>query len=181
MDSLFAPWRYPYLVSEKSAGGCVFCAALRGEGIEENLVVYRARLNFVILNLYPYNNGHLMIVPNDHVPSPASSSPEQRAEMTELAVAVEEILRETHCPDGFNLGMNLGRAAGAGIEQHYHLHIVPRWSGDTNFMAVTAGTRVIPEDLISLQQRLRTRFVARLGPDSAPEPGREAGEAGPGS
>jgi len=165
MDSLFAPWRYAYLVQEKVRGGCVFCEALRGEDPGNNLIVYRARRNFIILNLYPYSNGHLMIVPNDHVSSPAASTPDQRAEMAELAVAVEVILRDHYRPDGFNLGMNLGRAAGAGIEEHYHLHVVPRWAGDTNFMAVTAGTRVIPEDLRAAQSRIRQKLIERLGPE----------------
>lgn len=163
MDSLFAPWRYSYLVQEKALEGCVFCAALRSTPGGVDLVVYRGRHNFVILNLFPYNNGHLMIVPNAHLASPAASTPDQRAEMAELAVAGEEVLREAYRPDGFNLGMNLGRAAGAGIEQHFHLHVVPRWAGDTNFMAVTAGTRVIPEDLRLARERLREGFLSRLG------------------
>jgi ATP adenylyltransferase len=166
MESLFAPWRYSYLVEEKAPGGCVFCAALSGQGAEDDLIVYRGIHNFAILNLFPYNNGHLMIVPNAHLPSPAASTPEQRAEMGELSAVAEEILREIYKPDGLNLGMNLGRPAGAGIEQHFHLHIVPRWSGDTNFMTVLAGTRVIPEDLRATRERLRKGFQERLG--SAP-------------
>jgi len=166
MDSLFAPWRFSYLVQGKAPEGCIFCAALTSSGDDDRLIVYRGRLNFVILNLYPYNNGHLMIVPNAHLRSPAVSTAEQRAEMSELAVAGEEALREAYLPDGFNLGMNLGRAAGAGIEQHFHLHIVPRWSGDTNFMTVTAGTRVIPEDLGVARRRLRDLFLKRLGDDA---------------
>jgi len=163
MDSLFAPWRYSYLVREKAPDGCVFCAALAAGEEADHLVVFRGRLNFVILNLYPYNNGHLMIVPNAHLASPSASSAEQRAEMAELTVVAEEVLREAYHPDGLNVGMNLGRAAGAGIEQHFHLHMVPRWEGDTNFMAVTAGTRVIPEDLNVTRDRLREGFHRRLG------------------
>jgi ATP adenylyltransferase len=165
MDSLFAPWRYTYLVQDKPPEGCVFCAALRAPSDEGSLIVYRGRSNFVILNLFPYNNGHLMIVPNAHLASPSGSTPEQRAEMSELAVAGEEVLREAYHPDGLNLGMNLGRAAGAGIETHFHLHVVPRWNGDTNFMAVTAGTRVIPEDLRITRDRLREGFLRKLGAD----------------
>jgi ATP adenylyltransferase len=165
MDSLFAPWRFSYLVQGKAPEGCVFCTARTSPG-DDSLVVYRGRHNFAILNLYPYNNGHLMIVPNAHLSSPALSTAEQRAEMAELAVAAEEALREAYLPDGLNLGMNLGRAAGAGIDEHFHLHVVPRWSGDTNFMTVTAGTRVIPEDLAVARRRLRELFLRRLGKDA---------------
>lgn len=176
MENLFAPWRYAYLVQESSKGGCIFCDALHeAERADENLIVYRARHNFVILNLYPYNNGHVMIVPNEHVAFPSASSPVQRAEMTELAVAGEVILRKVFRPDGINIGMNLGRAAGAGIEQHYHLHLVPRWSGDTNFMTVMAETRVIPEDLPITRDRLRQAFLDHLGAEE-PAPSRGSGE-----
>ncbi len=165
MDALFSPWRFSYLVQAKSESGCVFCRALLSDdaGAEDSLVVYMAVHNFVILNLYPYNNGHLMIVPRAHLAAPSASSPAQRAEMAELAVVGESILRQAYNPDGFNVGMNLGRAAGAGIEEHFHLHVVPRWAGDTNFMTVMAGTRVIPEDLRKTRDRLRSAFVARLG------------------
>ena len=172
MENLFSPWRYAYLTQDKREEGCPFCKVQRGADERANLVVYRARHNFVILNLYPYNSGHLMIVPKEHVASPAASSELQRAEMAELTVACEQVLRETYRPDAMNLGMNLGRAGGAGIEDHYHLHVVPRWSGDTNFMTVTAGTRVIPEDLRVSRDRVRAAFVARLGPDGEePSPG----------
>jgi ATP adenylyltransferase len=178
MDSLFAPWRYAYLVQEKTDPGCVFCRAARGDGGDADLVVYRGRLNYVILNLYPYNNGHLMVVPYDHVAAPSASTEAQRAEMAELAVAAELVLREVYKPDGFNFGMNLGRAAGAGIEAHYHLHAVPRWSGDTNFMAVTAGTRVIPEDLRSTRDQVRRGFLDRLGADGGARAGAAAASGG---
>jgi ATP adenylyltransferase len=180
MDSLFAPWRFAYLVQAKTENGCVFCSVAGGEAGADDLVVHRGRHNFVILNLYPYNNGHLMIVPRAHVASPSASTPEQRSEMTELAVVVEEILRDIYHPDGLNLGMNLGRAAGAGIAHHYHLHVVPRWSGDTNFMTVTAGTRVIPEDLTTTRDRIRRSFAQRLGPDADPPPLPSAGAEGSG-
>jgi ATP adenylyltransferase len=171
MESLFAPWRFAYLVGETAVEGCVFCNARREDGADERtLVVYRGRHNFVILNLYPYNNGHLMVVPNEHLAYPSQSSPEQRSEMTEISVAGEQVLMESFRPDGLNMGMNLGKAAGAGIESHFHLHMVPRWSGDTNFMTVTAGTRVIPEDLLVTRDRLRAGFLVRLGPDGGPEP-----------
>ena len=153
-----------WIGAAKAPAGCVFCTAFASNDDASHLVVHRAAHNFVILNLYPYNNGHLMIVPNAHLSTPTASTPAQRAEMLELAAVGEEVLREAYRPDGLNLGMNLGRAAGAGIEQHFHLHLVPRWSGDTNFMAVTSGTRVIPEDLRTSRERLCEGFRLRLGP-----------------
>ena len=165
MKSLFTPWRYSYLVQEKTQDNrCIFCEALARTDDESSLVVYRGLHNFIILNLYPYSNGHVMIVPNAHLAFPSSSSAEQRSEMIDLATACESALRESYRADGVNMGMNLGRAAGAGIEAHYHLHVLPRWEGDTNFMAVTAETRIIPEDLLLTRDRLRAALRARLGP-----------------
>ena len=164
MKSLFTPWRYPYLVSEKpSAGGCIFCDALGGGDDATSLVAFRADHNFVILNRYPYTNGHVMIVPNAHVASPAASTPIQRAEMMDLASACETILRQRFRAEGVNMGMNLGRAAGAGIDAHYHLHVLPRWEGDTNFMAATADTRIIPEDLSETRRRFSAALQESLG------------------
>jgi len=163
MKSLFTPWRYSYLVQEKPMSSCVLCDALSNAEREDSLLVYRGASNFVILNLYPYTNGHMMIVPNDHVASPSASTAAQRAELIDLAAACETALRESYGADGINMGMNLGRAAGAGIEAHYHLHVLPRWEGDTNFMAVTAETRIIPEDLQLTRARLRRALQERLG------------------
>jgi len=165
MKSLLAPWRYAYLVRDKPPVDCIFCDALAHADDQDSLVVYRARHTFIILNLYPYTNGHLMIVPNDHASSPSGSTPAQRAELFELATACETALRRTYNADGVNMGMNLGRAAGAGIEQHYHMHVLPRWEGDTNFLAVTAETRIIPEELSTTRTRLREAIVAILGSD----------------
>jgi ATP adenylyltransferase len=165
MESLFAPWRYSYLVEARSEGKCIFCAALERAQDEASLLLYQGQRNFVILNLYPYTNGHMMIVPNAHVASPSASTPEQRAEMMDLAAACEMALRDTYHCDGINMGINIGKAAGAGIEEHYHLHVLPRWAGDTNFMAVTARTRIIPEDLARTRDRLRLALQERLGPD----------------
>jgi len=163
MKSLLAPWRYSYLVHEKPSVGCIFCHALEHADDADSLIVYRGLHTFVILNLYPYTNGHLMIVPNDHTPSPSGSSVEQRAELFELATACEVALRRTYKADGVNMGMNLGRAAGAGIEQHYHMHVLPRWDGDTNFLAVTAETRIIPEDFSTTRTRVREAILELLG------------------
>jgi len=166
MKSLLSPWRYAYLVQDRPAGECVFCHALAHSDEDASLIVHRGRHNFVILNLYPYTNGHLMVVPNDHVASPSDSGAAQRAELMDLASACEAALRDAYRADGVNLGMNLGKAAGAGIEAHYHMHVVPRWEGDTNFMAVTADTRIIPEDLQVSKGRVRDALARRLGAPS---------------
>ena len=172
MRNLLTPWRYEYLAGPKrTAVDCIFCSAVKPTGAdaprapgEADLVVHRAARNFIILNRYPYANGHMMIVPNEHLASPSASDHQQRAEMFDLAATCEAALREVYAADGINMGMNLGRAAGAGIESHFHLHIVPRWEGDTNFMAVTADTRIIPEDFAKTLQRLQTSIRRLLGP-----------------
>ncbi len=156
MEELFSPWRLRYVSSARRRNaGCVFCHALKSRADRENLVLFRAASNFIILNKYPYNNGHLMIVPNSHHPSLQDATAAELEEMMRLAVRCEAALRAVYRPSGVNLGMNLGRSAGAGIEGHYHLHIVPRWDGDTNFMTVVHGTRVIPEALHVTYRRLR--------------------------
>ncbi len=156
MEKLFSPWRLRYVSSgRRKADGCVFCRVRRGRDDRANLVLFRGRTNFVILNKYPYNNGHLMIVPFEHLPSLAAAPPGTLDEMMLLAVRCETALQAIYHPSGINLGMNLGRSAGAGIEGHFHLHIVPRWDGDTNFMTVVHGTRVIPEALAVTYRRLR--------------------------
>ncbi|HZY32089.1 MAG TPA: HIT domain-containing protein [Candidatus Methylomirabilis sp.] len=156
MEKLFSPWRLRYITSVHDRGsGCVFCRAARGRRDRANLVLSRGISNFVILNKYPYNNGHLMIVPFAHVPRLADTSPETLHEMMALAVRCETALRTAYRPTGINLGMNLGRSAGAGIDRHLHLHVVPRWDGDTNFMSVIHGTRVLPESLQATYGRLR--------------------------
>jgi ATP adenylyltransferase len=136
---------------------CVFCAALAEAGAT-SLVVFRGRTCFVILNLYPYNNGHLMIVPNRHVATLAGATPEELAELMELARLSELALAEAYQPHGLNVGINLGRPAGAGILEHLHVHVVPRWNGDTNFMSVVGSVRVLPEELPQTAQRLRPVF-----------------------
>jgi ATP adenylyltransferase len=140
-----------------------------------NLVVHRGRRNFIILNRYPYNNGHLMIVPNAHLSALGSGTRDQRAEMMELAARCEEILRRVYRIDGMNLGMNLGTPAGAGVLGHFHLHLVPRWAGDTNFITVVGRTRVTPESLRATYERLAPEFGRRRV--RRPRP-RRAGSAG---
>jgi ATP adenylyltransferase len=138
---------------------CIFCEAKKNPADdEENFVLHRASHNFVILNLYPYISGHLMIAPYAHIGEFDSAAKAVTDEMMDLAKRCQTALRETYLPDGFNLGMNLGRAAGAGVADHIHLHIMPRWAGDTNFMSTVAETRVLPEDLPTTYRKLRAKF-----------------------
>jgi ATP adenylyltransferase len=160
MERLWSPWRLQYVTGADQATGCVFCQALDTVA-ESPLVVFRGRLAFVILNLYPYNNGHLMVVPTRHVGSLAAATPEELAEVIELTRRSEMALGEAYAPHGLNVGINLGKAAGAGVLDHLHVHLVPRWSGDTNFMSVVGDVRVLPEELEQTAERLRPIF-ARL-------------------
>lgn len=133
---------------------CIFCAALQQNDGLENQIIRRETYSFVILNRFPYNNGHLMVVPFDHQPSLDLLSPNARQEIMELTSQTLEVLRLVYQPQGFNIGVNIGAAAGAGVAEHVHVHILPRWTGDTNFMTAVAETRVIPEDLGSTYQRI---------------------------
>lgn len=143
-----------------SATGCVFCDALT-RNAEDALIVFRGAMCFVILNLYPYNNGHLMVVPERHVGRLAGLEPAEATEMMRLTRVVEMALQELYQPHGFNMGLNLGKPAGAGVLDHLHMHVVPRWNGDTNFMTVVGETRVLPEELAHTAERLRP-ILARL-------------------
>jgi ATP adenylyltransferase len=138
--------------------GCVFCQAMENPDDPDSLIVHRAKHNFVILNRYPYNNGHIMIAPYRHLSSPVEVEPEILEEMMRLFQRSIQALRTAYNPDGFNMGMNLGKCAGAGVEEHYHLHVVPRWNGDTSFMSTLGETRVIPEDFSSTLAKLRPLF-----------------------
>ena len=161
MDILFSPGRYQYVTSAREqSGGCVLCQIRDSKDDDASLVVLRTPANYVVLNRYPYNNGHLMIVPNRHRGELYDLTVEERADMIELASQAESVLRSAYNAHGINLGMNLGESAGAGIVGHLHLHLVPRWSGDTNYMTVVAGTRVVPEELATTLARLRPLFAA---------------------
>jgi ATP adenylyltransferase len=162
MDRLWSPWRLQYVSSTDEAHGCVFCEAQSSPGAG-SLVLFRARLCYVILNLYPYNSGHLMVVPNRHIATLSAASHDERCEMMDLTRVAEQALTEAYRPQGLNVGMNLGRSGGAGIVDHMHIHIVPRWHGDTNFMTVVGDARVLPEDMAHSAERLRPVFdrVAR--------------------
>lgn len=159
MDYLWTPWRYQYVTSSGEAGGCVLCAAARSGDDHANLVVYRGAHAFVILNRFPYTSGHIMIVPYLHAASLLELPGDALVEMARLARDAEGHLRALYHPDGLNLGMNLGQSAGAGIAAHLHLHVLPRWIGDTSFITVLAATRVVPEDLEVTWERLRRAFA----------------------
>jgi len=155
MERLWAPWRSAY-VTKGNSSDCIFCDTNR-PGRQE-LVLVRGRVSFVILNLYPYNNGHVMVVPNRHAPNLATLSADEQAELMRLTRHAEIALTEAYAPQGINVGINLGKAAGAGVLDHLHVHLVPRWSGDTNFMTAIAESRVLPEDLAASAAKLRPIF-----------------------
>lgn len=147
------------MTSADRTPGCVLCRARDGEGEADRLIVHVAETNFVVMNLYPYSGGHVMVAPKRHLGSLAEATPEELAEMMALARRLEAVFREEYRPDGINLGMNLGRSAGAGVADHIHMHLVPRWNGDTNFMTIVGGTRVIPEQPEQACLRLRPYFA----------------------
>ncbi len=155
MDKLWAPWRIGYILSDKKEDGCVFCNAFKSDNDEDRLVLFRSKHSFIIMNLYPYNAGHLMVVPNRHISSPTELKEEEQLDMFKLTNKCIEILKKVMNPDGFNVGMNLGRSAGAGIDDHIHIHIVPRWNGDTNFMPILADTKVVSESLKETYKKLK--------------------------
>ena len=161
MDRLWSPWRAKYIASgvDAESSTCVFCEIGRDtENDLSNYVVFRGQLNFVALNLFPYITGHLLVIPYGHLGEFDSASKDVTDEMMDLTKRSQAALREVYKPAGFNMGMNLGAAAGAGIVDHIHIHILPRWSGDTNFMTTVAETRVLPESLADTYAKLRTAF-----------------------
>lgn len=159
-EVLFTPWRLAYLEGTGAkSDGCLFCE-LHPQGDEDALIVHRGRTAYIVMNRFPYTNGHLMVAPYAHHPTLTAMTPEERAEMIELAATCEALLRATYRPDGFNLGLNLGKGAGAGVAGHAHLHVVPRWEGDTNFLTVVAGTRTVPEELPVTRARLAPLFAS---------------------
>ena len=158
MDHLWSPWRYKYIASADKTDECVFCRINREQKDAENFVVHRARLNFIVLNLFPYTSGHLMIVPYEHKASLVDFDTATTTEMLELAKRSQLALEAEYHPDGFNIGMNLGRSAGAGVADHLHLHVVPRWSGDANFVSIVGETRVLPEELATTLARVSKHF-----------------------
>jgi ATP adenylyltransferase len=148
-----------YIENNENEGGCIFCMAAEKKDSIENLILHRGKRTFIILNLYPYTSGHIMVSPYKHVSSLEALDPKTRAEMMELVSKSLTILKTIYKPQAFNLGANIGEAAGAGIPDHFHMHIVPRWAGDTNFMSSVGGTRVLPEALEDTYKRVRDEFL----------------------
>jgi len=163
MDYLFTPWRYTYITGAAAPGDCLFCGLIQPKNDqlkddEKSLIVHRATHCFVVLNAFPYTSGHVMVVPYEHLDELAKLSQPAAQEMMALTQRLEAVLRELYRPDGVNLGMNIGKAAGAGVAGHIHMHVLPRWFGDVNFMSAVGETRVIPEDLQTTYKKLRSKF-----------------------
>jgi ATP adenylyltransferase len=154
MDTIFAPWRMEYIKGEKPAG-CVFC---KSSNRCDEYVIYEGKSCFVMINRYPYVSGHLMIIPVRHIGKIEDLTQKERIEIFALLDTTVRVLQEAMNPDGFNIGMNIGKAAGAGIEEHIHVHVIPRWEGDTNFMSVVNNVRVIPEDVQTTATKLVPLF-----------------------
>ena len=168
MEHLWSPWRLAYVTGSAVAethDRCLFCDA-GADSTRDDLILVRTRLSYVILNRYPYNNGHLMVVPNRHVATLASSTADELSDLMCLTRHSEIVLAEAYKPQGINVGINLGRPAGAGVVDHLHVHLVPRWTGDTSFMSVIGNVRVLPEELTQTAARLRQIF-GRLAQEDA--------------
>ncbi|HEV7700937.1 MAG TPA: HIT domain-containing protein [Pyrinomonadaceae bacterium] len=158
---LWSPWRYDYITGsgEAAKSGCVFCKILQNSASdEENFILARAEFNFVILNIYPYTSGHLMIVPYEHIPLLDDAGEQTTNELMDITKRAQAAISEVYSPDGINLGMNLGKAAGAGVDGHLHMHMLPRWVGDVNFMTAVGQTRTIPESLETTYEKLKGKI-----------------------
>jgi ATP adenylyltransferase len=159
VDYLWSPWRYHYLANARTREGCIFCEMAARDSDEQSLIVHRAVYNFVVLNRFPYTSGHLMVVPFAHEAQLNAIGEAAAAEMMQLTQASETHLRNLYRPDGLNIGMNLGESAGAGVAGHIHMHVLPRWFGDANFMTTIGETRMLPEDLSVSWKRLSEAFA----------------------
>jgi ATP adenylyltransferase len=158
LDRLWNPWRYQYVTKENRPEGCIFCDLPKEQNDEATLIVHRGRFNYVILNRYPYTTGHLMVVPFKHTDSLQGIDDATAQELFMLVRVADQKLREVYRPKGMNLGMNLGEAAGAGIAEHIHMHVLPRWIGDANFLTVIGETRILPEELSETYRKLKGVF-----------------------
>jgi ATP adenylyltransferase len=158
MDRLWTPWRFEYIRNADQAASCVFCQVLNETCDAANLVLFRGDNAFVILNLFPYTSGHLLVVANRHISFLSEASAAELQEIIQLCQRCESALRSEYRPDGYNMGFNLGRAAGAGVDHHLHMHVLPRWTGDSNFVSVVGETRVLPEELPNTYERLLPYF-----------------------
>jgi ATP adenylyltransferase len=162
MKHIWSPWRMKYIEKAEKEEGCVFCNAQAKKDSPANLIAFRGQRAFVILNLYPYTSGHLMVVPFEHRATLEDLDPATRAEIMELTSQCMTVLRRIYNPQAFNMGANIGEAAGAGVPGHVHIHIVPRWGADTNFMSTLGETRVLPESLEDTYERVREGFMEKL-------------------
>jgi ATP adenylyltransferase len=162
INKLWAPWRIEYITNPKSKD-CFFCQYIKEDLDDEHFIVCRKKHAFVIMNYYPYNNGHLMVVPYSHVPTLADLDSDTRIELMDLLDLSSRLLAEVLAAEGFNIGLNLGSVAGAGVKDHLHFHVVPRWTGDTNFMPVVGHAKVVSEGLKETWQKLRNGFLAHQG------------------
>jgi ATP adenylyltransferase len=169
MDNLWAPWRIDYILGKERETGCIFCTKPASSEDEENLIAHRAQGAYTIMNKFPYNNGHVLVVPYRHVSDICDLTPEENSLLTQEVTRSIQALREVMRPDGFNVGLNLGVVAGAGIAEHLHYHVVPRWNGDTNVMPVLADVRVIPQHLRETRQNLSEAFFRLFGDLSGKE------------
>ncbi len=167
MKQLWAPWRLAFVEQASHSIGCIFCEKPALNQDAKMFILRRGRHAYVIMNIYPYNNGHLLIAPYRHIPAIEELPPPVLADMMRLAQESIRAIRKAYAPEGFNLGVNQGKVAGAGIEHHIHLHIVPRWGADTNFMPLLGETRVLPQHLRASYNRLKNAFGARGGKKSA--------------
>jgi len=161
MKYLWAPWRMDYILGKKK-DACIFCGRPSKKGDEANLILYRSVYAFVMMNKFPYNNGHLMVIPKRHCPDLEPLDDQEIKDLLFLLKASTRVLKKTLHPEGFNIGMNIGKIGGAGVDDHVHFHIVPRWTGDTNFMPVLAETKIIPEYLTRTYQKLHDAFIESL-------------------
>ena len=168
METLFTPWRYAYITERPRTSGCFLCDAAAAPEDPERLVLHLTPHHLVILNRHPYSNGHLMVAPREHVAAPLVASAESRVELWPVVLLAQLVLDEAYEAPGMNLGMNLGSAAGAGVPDHFHFHVLPRWQGDTNFMTAIGGTRLVPESLEQTRQRLRPIFARLSGGGESP-------------
>ncbi len=158
MDRLWTPWRFEYIRNADKEISCVFCRILNEACDRENLVLFRGKYSFILMNLYPYTSGHLLVVANRHISFLNEALPQELTEIIRLGQRCEVVLAEEYHPHGYNMGFNLGRAAGAGVDHHLHMHVVPRWTGDSNFVSIVGETRTLPEELPSTYERLIHHF-----------------------
>jgi ATP adenylyltransferase len=158
MDHLWSPWRYRYVSKEGPANGCIFCAKAAGTNDRENFILYRGAHTFALLNIFPYTGGHLMVAPYRHIATLEEADPATLSELMSVTRTAEKNLRAVYRAPGYNIGMNIGECAGAGIAGHIHMHVLPRWPGDANFMTTVAETRVLPEDLNTTYDKLLRVF-----------------------